>query len=170
MRTALVLLALIASVAHADDYRPHLNVLYEFPGLDVVESINDYSHNKGDSGVKLDYVHVYMANRDGRPHIIRMKKLELLHGHCNSQTWTERTNLPIRGLALYGWDNSDLKASGKVRVVVPGVKDLWSVHAMFNAVHVYNECDRFAFGIAFEVDGRTKQIELEMQINRSDPK
>jgi hypothetical protein len=171
MRIALFLLAAAATVAHADDYRPKLDTLYEFPGFDVVESINDYSHDKGDPGASINYVHIYMRNTDGKEHTVRVTKLELLHAHCNASKWKDRTALPIKGpLVLQGWDGSEVLSSGKDKVVVPAKKDLFSINASFKSINVYNECDKFAFGIAFEVDGKAKAIELEMNITRIEPK
>jgi hypothetical protein len=92
MRIALVLVAL-AATAHA---RAHYDTLYEFPGIDIVESINEYSHDKGDGGANIDDLHIYMTNKDGKPHVFRVKKVELLHGHCGSQKWQERSAIGSR--------------------------------------------------------------------------
>jgi len=90
MRTALLLIAAASVEAQA---RPTYDVLYEFDGIDVVESINEYGHEVGDGGARIDDAHIYMNNKDGASHAFRVKKLELLHGHCGSQQWTERTTI-----------------------------------------------------------------------------
>jgi hypothetical protein len=166
MRIALVLIAL-AATAHA---RPYYATLYEFPGIDIVESINEYSHDKGDGGATVDDVHIYMTNKDGKPHVFRVKKLELLHGHCGSQKWAERTAIAVKNVEASGWDSDEPTDTGKDKVTVPAVKDMVSVRANFKAMRIYNECDRFAFAIQLEVDGKLKPIELELLIKRNDPK
>jgi hypothetical protein len=167
MRIALVLVALAATTAHA---RPHYDTLYELPGIDIVESINEYTHDKGDGGAVIDDVHIYMTNKDGKPHVFRIKKLELLHGHCGSQKWKERSAIAVKNVEAFAWDESEPSDTGKDKVTVPAVKDMVSVRANFKSMRVYNECDRFAFAIQLEVDGKLTPIELELLIKRNDPK
>lgn len=50
------------------------------------------------------------------------------------------------------------------------MKDIVALRANFKAMHIYNECDRFAFAIQLEVDGKLEPIELELLIKRNDPK
>jgi len=169
MRTALFVVALV-STAHADAYRPQLELLYEFNGIDVMESINDFNHKKGDSGATVDSLHVYLSNKDAKEHFVRFKKVELLHGHCNSQKWADRTPIAVKDLEVYGWEDMKPRATSKDKVAIPAVRDLWSVHTNFKSFQVYNECDRFAFGITIEIDGTTKPIELLMKVTREDPK
>jgi hypothetical protein len=166
MRIAVFVIAL-AGTAYA---RPRYETLYELPGIDIVESINEYSHEKGDGGANIDDVHIYMTNKDGNPHVFRVKKLELLHGHCGSQKWQERTAITVKSLEAFAWDASEPSETSKDKVTVPAVKDMVSVRANFKAMRIYNECDRFAFAIQLEADGKLTPIELELLIKRNEPK
>ncbi len=174
MRTALslVTLSLVTLAAFAVHAEPQLDTLYEFPGIDVVVSMNEWGHEKGDSGAKIEEVHIAMRNKDGAAHAFRVPKLELLHGHCGSQKWQERSTIAIKGLETSTYDaiEPSAKAGPKDKIAVPAVKGLVWLTAKFTAMRVYNECDRFAFAIQLEVDGKLKPIELELRINRSDPK
>jgi len=172
MRIALLLIALTAVGARAEPYRPHYDTLYEFPGIDVVESINEYTHEKGDGGANVDDAHIYMRNKDGASHVFRVKKLELLHGHCGSQKWQERSTIAINSLETHPYEGQDAfaQAGPKDKIAVPAVKDIVALRANFKAMRIYNECDRFAFAIQLEVDGKLKPIELELLIKRNDPK
>ncbi len=172
MRTALVLIALASAEAHGDPpYRPHFDTLYELPGIDIVESINEYTHQTGDGGANIDDAHIYMRNNDGASHVFRVKKLELLHGHCGSQKWQERTTIAIKDLQTDVYDESDtvVHAGPKDKIAVPAVKDIVTLEASFKAMRIYNECDRYAFAFQLEVDGKVKPIELELLINRNEP-
>lgn len=169
MRTALLLLALAAGDASA---RPGYDTLYEFPGINVVESFNEDEHATGDGGASISDVHIYMDNKDGAAHVFRVKKLELLHGHCGSQKWQERTAIAVKSVDTAPFDASDAtaKAGGGDKIAVPAIKDLVALRARFKAMRIYNECDRFAFAIQLEVDGKTKPVELELLIKRLHPK
>lgn len=171
MRTALSLVTL-AAIAVRADASPDLETLYEFPGIDVVESMNEYGHEKGDSGAKIAEAHVAMRNKDGAAHEFRVKKLELLHGHCGSQKWQEHTPITVKGLESSTYDaiEPSAKAGPNDKIAVPAVKDFVWLTAKFTTMHIYNECDRFAFAIQLEVDGKLNPIELELRIKRTDPK
>jgi hypothetical protein len=171
MKLALALLPLLfATVAYAGWRNYHYETLYELNGVNLVESINDYSHQTGDPGATVDSVHVYMQNMDGQQHTLRVSKLELLHAHCNAQKWADRKPLPIRGdLELSLFDDEGTPITGKDKVVMPAQKEMFSLHASFRSIQVYNECDRFALGMSFEVDGKVTPIELEMKVTRHEP-
>jgi len=168
MRTALLLIAVAAVEANA---RPQYDTLYEFDGIDIVESINEYTHDTGDGGANIDDAHIYMNNKDGASHAFRVKKLELLHGHCGSQKWAERTTIAVKELTTSAFDAEETfaKAGSKDKIEVPAVKDMVVLEAHFKAMRVYNDCDRFAWAFQLEVDGKAKSIELELLIKRNPP-
>lgn len=172
MRTALFLIALAVVDAHAEPDRGHYETLYEFPGIDIVDSINEYTHETGDGGANIDDAHIYMRNKDGASHVFRVKKLELLHGHCGSQKWKERSTITVKDLETHPFEGTDAfaKAGPKDKIAVPAVKDIVSLNANFKAMRIYNECDRYAFAFQLEVDGKLKPIELELLIKRNEPK
>jgi hypothetical protein len=173
MRSAFVvalLLVVATATGRAEHPAYHYELLYELKGVDVVESLNDFSHNKGDAGATIDLVHIYLRNNDGKPHTLRIKKLEWVHGHCNSQKWADRKTLAIRGdLEMYT-DGQDPVATGSDKIVMPEAKDVYSLHASFKSFQAYNECDRFAFAIQLELDGKVTSVELESKITRIEPK
>jgi hypothetical protein len=107
-----------------------------------------------------------------RCHEFRVKKLEIPHGHCGSQKWHQRSTIATKRLETSTYDavEASAKAAPNDKISVPAVKDFVWLTATFAAMHIYNECDRFAFAIQLEVDGKPKPIELELRIKRNDPK
>src|SRR5450755_1161306 len=172
MKTMLFLVAL-TSFAHADEKfppRPDLATVEQFSGIDIVESRNEYDHEKGDSGAKMTEANIYVSNHDGKAHTLRIKKLELLHAHCNAQKWADRKTLSVSNYEVYGWVGLEPKMTDKAKAVVPADQDLFHVIAKIGSVQVYNECDKFAFGVSVDIDGTTKQVELPIKVTRNERK
>ncbi len=168
MRTALVLLA-IAGSALADD-RPKLAVVHAFAGLDLVETINQEMHIHGGTPATVAKARMNFQLRDGKTHVVIAKKLELLHGYCNDpKKWAERKLLAVSGYQVNDWDHADAVASAKDRANLPAKRDLFQVVVAFEGVSAYQACDRFGFALSLDVDGKTAEVELPLDVIREEP-
>ena len=161
----------MTAAADDDDDKPvELAVLHAFPGIDVVESINQARHEHGGPPAPLSEVTINFEVRDARAHSISVKKLEIVFSNCGPKQKREKTDvkpLKITGHELYTWDDVDPIAKGAASVSTPsGGPKRYSVQATFDGITTYSAC---AFAIDLVVDRVRKKIELPLTIKRFEP-
>lgn len=151
--------------------RPVLAVLQALPGIDVVESLNQASHVHGGDGASIDHTTVNFMVKDSKPHTLEVTKLEMLRGHCRETTWTSRDALAVTGYEVFDWDSADplAKYAAFAKVRFPAKPDLYSVSVKFEAMSVYQACDRFAFAVRMAVDGKVLDFEVPLDVKRYEP-
>ena len=161
----------VASPAADSQGRPDFPVLHALPGIDVVASSNQASHMHGGSPASIEGASVNVVVKDSRAHTIEVTKLELLRGHCREKTWTSRDSLTVSGYEVYDWDNVDplAKHAAFAPLKLPAKPELYSVKVLFDAVSVYQACDRFAFAIWIVVDGKSLDLETPLDVKRYEP-
>jgi hypothetical protein len=156
----IVIATCLASTAFAED-RVELEVLHEFPGIDVVFSVNERIMQHGGPPVTLDYMSINFEVRDTRAHTISVRGLAMT-SDCKRKKRTF-DKLKIKGHELYAWD-SDKPVKGTASVSTPSGKAArYQVRVLFDEVKSAEGC---AFAVDVVVDRVRKKIELPLHIKK----
>lgn len=164
------MLLLVASPALADDEHPELAVLHSFPGIDLVETINDVQHGHGGPPAKVNHAFINFEVRDVRAHKIEVRSISIVFDHCRGakKRKTDVQRRALQGLELSTWHGVDPIAKGKASVSTPAGKPAgYGVKVLFDGVATYSGC---GFAIDLVVDRVRKQIELPLTITRLEPR
>jgi hypothetical protein len=159
---------LLATSAFADDKRVELATLHAFPGVDLVESVNDVTHDHYGPPAKVHQAFLNFEVLDTRAHQIEVRSIAVVVDNCGKKK--AKGDVKPRKLAgheLYAWDSSDPIAKGKAGVrTPPGKPDRFTVEVEFASFDTTRAC---GFAIDIVVDRVRKQIELPLRIIREEP-
>jgi hypothetical protein len=138
------------------------------PAIKLLPSDNHAIHGHRGKGAVIDDMRLEFEIADNRPHVIAVKKVELLWRSCNqgSSEWYSREAKPVARLELMG-EKSSVIAKGDASVTVPaGSKDAY-VRVVFVATfEVYNGCEVFAYGVDLDLDGVRSTHEVPLHVER----
>ena len=143
-------------------------MLHALPGLDIVESRNHAIHTHGGPPANIDHMTIRVRLHHGT-HVVKVTKLELLSGHCNSSTWSDRDPLQPTHYALHDWDHNKPVATGTTDLTLAVRPDLYAIHVHFATQQAYNACDRFGYAVTLLVDRTPVQLELPLTVEREEP-
>jgi hypothetical protein len=160
-----ILFAVIANAAHAEPVE--LAVLHTFPGIDLVETINEGIYDHGGPPAKLDHATINFDVGDARAHTITIRKLDMVTASCgkaDKRSKTDTKPLVIKGHELRTWDDAKPIAKRAASISTPaGGPRRYSVNVRFAEITTTSGC---AFTIDLVVDRVRKKIELPLRIIR----
>ena len=160
------LLVLLATSAFADD-RVELKTLHKFPGVDLVESVNDAVYGHGGPPAKISYAFITFDVRDQRAHRIEVRSIAVVVSNCGKKNAKVKPR-KLLGHTLHAWDDIDPIAKGKTSVATPvGKPDRYGVKLDFEGLETYDAC---GLAIDLVVDRVRKKIELPFTITRLEPR
>jgi len=155
-----VIAACLASTAFADD-KVELEVLHEFPGIDIVFSVNDRIMQHGGRPASIDNMSINFEVRDTRAHTIAVRDLAMT-SDCKSKK-RKFDKLKIKGLELSPWD-SNKPDKGTASVSTPSGKAArYQLRVRFDEVKSSEGC---AFAVDLVIDRVRKKIELPLRITK----
>ena len=164
MRSLVVFALLLAARAGADDELP---VVQAFRGIDAIESANVVRYGRKGPQPYLDHASINFAVRDGKPHTVGVKKLEIISNNCHKPAKSDIKAYPVKMHELFTWDGDKPLARGRPSVKIPKRKaQRYSVKASFAVLTTTTAC---AFAIDLVVDGARKRIQLPLSFKSLDP-
>jgi hypothetical protein len=155
-----------APIATAPEPQP--GIIQSLSGVDLLHTVQTVRHNHDGRPARLGHALLEVDIRDRNAHSIAARSVELLHAHCYSAGWDERTPLTIADHAAASADLElwDIEGTARGVTIPAGSPRRVRLIIGFKAVEVYQACDKFGFALQLSIDSTPVALETDLRVVR----